>query len=65
MTAARRLAAILAANVAEYSRLIAVDDADTPKPQVGPLPRTALPAMGVVGRNPYENPKKVFLVDRA
>jgi len=34
MTAARRLAAIIAANIAEYSRLIAVDEADTPKPQV-------------------------------
>jgi hypothetical protein len=35
MTAARRLAAILAVDVAEYSRLIAADDADTPRPQVG------------------------------
>ncbi len=38
MTPARRLAAILAADVAEYSRLIAVDDADTPKTQVGLIP---------------------------
>jgi hypothetical protein len=33
MSATRRLAAILATNVAEYSRLIAADDADTPKPK--------------------------------
>jgi hypothetical protein len=35
MTATRRLAAIIAANVAEYGRLIAADEADTPKPKVG------------------------------
>jgi hypothetical protein len=33
MTAARRLVSIVAANVAEYSRLIAADETDTP--QVG------------------------------
>jgi hypothetical protein len=38
MTAGRRLAAIIAVNIAEYSRLIAVDEADTPKPKVGLLP---------------------------
>jgi hypothetical protein len=39
MTAARRLAAILAADVVGYSRLMGEDETDTPKPQVGPTSR--------------------------